>query len=230
MNTALSESGQTIPYLRKVDTTNSNTFSRTVDFYQYTNATDALTSPRSTMTITQTSGEYRLRCGSSTGLMDTSGYYWYGDSNAYDSTNKVPGYVTGSSGTTGSTATDIVNTSGNDDSLFQNYREGTGSTNVNYSFPVSNNTYTVRLLFAEVNSTITGIAPNRRLMDIYIEGALQNSTAYSPYESTGGTYRANVKTYNVTVSDGVLDISIRRNASSNTDARISGISISPRVM
>lgn len=234
MNTVLSESGQVIPYMRKVDTANSNTFSRTVDFYQYTNSTDAVTSPRSMMYITQAAGEFRLRCGSSTGLTDTAGYYWYGDNNTYDATNKVPGYDTASSSTTGSTATDIVNTSGNDDSLFQNYRENTcagmSCNNINYSFPVTNGSYTVKLFFAEVDATITGSAPHRRLMDIYIENALQNSSAYSPYETTGGTYRANIKIYNVTVSDGVLDISIRKNASTNANARISGISISPRVM
>ena len=114
--------------------------------------------------------------------------------------------------------------------MFQHYREGTGSTNVDYKFNVPNGDYLVSLYFAELNPSVTGSAPNRRLMNIYIEGTLQNSTAYSPYETTGGSYRGNIQPFEVTVSDNVLDISIRRNASSNYDGRISGIVVQKRLM
>lgn len=230
MTTTLSESGQTIPYMVTVDTGNSDTFQKTANFYTYNNATDAVSSPRTVHTMFQSFDTFRLRCGSSNMLMDNSMQLWNGDGNAYDVSKKQPGYVTGSSGTTGSSATDIVNASGNDDSLLQYYREGTGSTNVDYKFDVPNGNYIVHLYFAELNATVTGSAPNRRLMDIYIEGTLQNSSAYSPYETTGGSYRGNVQPFEVTVSDNVLHISIRRNASSNHDARISGIVIQKRLL
>jgi prepilin-type N-terminal cleavage/methylation domain-containing protein len=221
--TTISESGQTIPYLRKVDTSNSNVFKRTVYSYIYNNTADADNNALLKTTTVQMQNELRLRCGSSSGLIDSAGQEWNGDAQAYDAASKTGGYVTGSSGNAGSNIVDIVNTSGNDDALFQYYREGTGSTNVDYQFDVENADYIVKLYFAEVNATVTGSAPNRRLMDIYMEGNLQNSTAYSPYETTGGSNRGNIQAYKVTVSDGTLNVSIRRNASSNHDARISGI-------
>lgn len=230
MTTSLSESGQTIPYMVTVDTGNSDTFQKSANLYTYNNATDAVSSPRTIHTIFQSSDTFRLRCGTSNSLMDRSMQLWAGDGNAYDVSKKQPGYVTGSSGATGSSASDIVNASGVDDGLFQYYREGTGSTNVDYKFDVPNGNYLVYLYFAELNAVVTGSAPNRRLMDIYMEGALQNSTAYSPYETTGGSYRGNVQPFEVAVSDNVLHISIRRNASSNHDARISGIMIQKRLL
>jgi Malectin domain len=163
-------------------------------------------------------------------LMDSSRQLWCGDGNAYDVTKKQPGYVTGTSGTAGSNVIDIVNVTGVDDGLFQYYREGAGSTNIDYKFDVPNGKYLVSLYFAELNGTVTGVAPNRRLMDIYIGGVLQNASAYSPYETTGGSYRGNIQFFEVTVSNTVLYISIRRNASSNHDARISGIVVQKRLI
>jgi hypothetical protein len=40
----------TIPYLRKVDVSNSNTFLRRIHFYTYRTATDAITAPATQMT------------------------------------------------------------------------------------------------------------------------------------------------------------------------------------
>lgn len=230
MNTNLSESGQTLPYRTTVDTTNSDTFKRTAYLYSYDTTSDATASPHYIVPLYSASSVFRLRCGNTAALIDTSGQEWMGDATAYDVTKKQPGYVTGTSGTAGSSVVDIVNTTGTDDALFQYYREGNGSTNVDYSFDVPNGDYTVFLYFAELGGTITGVAPNRRLMDIYLEGALANSTAYSPYETTGGASKANIQYYDVTVADAVLNLSLRRNASSNNDARISGIVIKKRLI
>lgn len=231
MNNNLSESGQTLPYMTNVDTTNSDTFQRMAYLYSYDSTASATSSPHYDTLMYNSLPAIRLRCGNASSQLDTSGQEWIGDSLAYDTTKKQPGYVTGSSGTTGSyTLQPIVNVSTTDAPLYQYYREGTGSTTVDYSFDVPNGNYTVYLYFCELNSSITGSAPNRRLMDLYIEGTLQNSTAYSPYETTGGTYRANIQTYDVTVADNVLNVSIRRNASSNYDARISGIKIMKRLI
>jgi len=230
MNTALSESGQTIPYMTTVDTTNSDAMKRTAYLYSYDNTTDATSSPHYSLLLYDAAATLRRRCGSSSAMMDSSGQEWMGDGLAYDTTKKQPGYVTGSSGTTGSNVVDILNASATDDPLYQYYREGTSSTNVDYSFDVANGAYTVFLYFAELNSTITGSAPNRRLMDIYLEGSLQNASGYSPYETTGATYLGNIQYYDITVADSVLNVSIRRNASSNYDARISGIKVRKRLM
>jgi len=231
MNTNLSESGQTLPYMNKVDTTNSDTFQRMAYLYSYDSTSSATSSPRYDSLMYNSTTLIRLRCGNTSSFLDTSGQEWVGDAFAYDTTKKQPGYVTGSSGTTGSNTTQsIVNVSTTDAPLYQYYREGTGSTTVDYSFDVPNGNYTVYLHFCEMNATITGSSPNRRLMDIYLEGTLQNSTAYSPYETTGGSYRANIQAYDITVSDNVLNVSIRRNASSNNDARISGIKIMKRLI
>lgn len=230
MTTSLTDSGQVIPYMVNVDTTNSDTFQKTSYLYTYNQTTDASSAPRTIYKTFQTADIFRIRCGSNNALIDTARQFWAGDSNAYDVTKKQPGYVTGTSGVAGSSLVDIVNTTGVDDGLFQFYREGNGGTNVDYRFDVPNGKYVVNLYFAELNPSVTGIAPNRRLMDIYIEGTLQNSSAYSPFETTGGSYRGNIQAFDVTVSDSVLHISIRRNASSNHDARISGIMTQKRLI
>lgn len=230
MTTTLTDSGGTIPYMVYVDTANSDVFKKTAYLYTYNNSTDAVSAPRTIHKIFQDTDIFRLRCGSSSALLDSSNQLWTGDGYAYDNSKKQPGYVTGTSGAAGSSIVDILNTSGVDDGLFQYYREGTGSTNVDYKFDVPNGDYLVTLYFSELNASVNGSAPNRRLMDIYIEGTLQNSSAYSPYETTGGTYKGNIQPFEVTVSDNVLHISIRRNASSNYDARISGITIQKRLI
>lgn len=229
-STSLADSGQTIPYMVQVDTTNSNTFQKTSYLYTYNQTADADSAPRTIYKAFQSTDVFRIRCGNTALLTDSARQFWAGDSNAYDVTKKQPGYVTGTSGVSGSSIVDIVNTTGVDDGLFQYYREGNASTNVDYNFDAPNGKYLVNLYFAELDAAVTGVAPNRRLMDIYIEGTLQNTSPYSPYETTGGTYRGNIQSYVVTVSDSVLNLSIRRNASSNHNARISGIMIQKRLI
>jgi Tfp pilus assembly protein PilV len=67
MNTGLSDSGQVIPFMRKVDVSNSDTFKRTVYFYQYASASDLVISPQSKVTLVQTVPEFRLSCGRTAG-------------------------------------------------------------------------------------------------------------------------------------------------------------------
>jgi Tfp pilus assembly protein PilV len=229
MNTATSESGQVIPYMRKVDNSKSNALKRTTYLYLYNNASDAATSPRYKTTLVQTADEYLVAVGSTANIIDNSGNLWHADSSAYDATNKVPGYVTGSSGNVITSASNVVNTTGYEDAIFQSFRDGNGGGNIDYNFDVTNGDYIVKLYFAEMSATVTNTSPNRRLMDIYLEGNKMNASAYSPYETMGNTsYMANIVCYDVNVADGVLNVSIRKNASSNLDARISGISIRKR--
>lgn len=233
MNTTITELGQTIPFRRYIDTTTANasdTLNKQVYLYLYTNSTDSSSAPLYKTTLLISASQYRTRVGNTSGLTDSSNNFWFGDSSLYTAANKQPGYVS-NMGTTGSTGSNIVNANDTyDDTLYQNYRIGTSNTNLDYNFDLISGSYTVKLYFCETNASVTGTAPNRRLMDIYLEGALRNATAYSPYETTGGAYRANVVTYDVDVSDGTLNVSVRKNSSSNNDAILSGITIQKRVM
>lgn len=213
MNTSTSESGQTIPYMRKVDVTNSGASTamrRTVNIYLYNNSTDANTAYRYKTKVIQSAKTLRLRMGASASLIDTSSLLWQISSSTYDSNYKVPG-PTASYSSDATACPNIVNTSGNDDTLFCN--NSLGAT-MSYSIDVDNGPYTVKLYFAEINTGINATT-NRRLMDFTIEGVQVNRSPYSPYEATGGNSRGHVKMYDVNVTDGTLNITIAKNASSN---------------
>lgn len=213
MNTAISESGQTIPFMRKVDITNSGAttaLKRTVNFYLYNNSTDANTAYRYKTRVVQTAKSLRLRTGTTVSVIDTANNFWQNTGVTYDSTNKVPGPVASYS-SDATSCPDIINTTGNDDSLLCKNSLGAS---MSFSADVDNGPYTVKLYFAEINSGINGTT-NRRLADITIEGVQVTQAPYSPYEATGGTARAHVKMYDVNVTDGTLNITISKNASSN---------------
>ncbi|MEP6707069.1 MAG: malectin domain-containing carbohydrate-binding protein, partial [Pyrinomonadaceae bacterium] len=80
-----------------------------------------------------------------------------------------------------------------------------------YAIPLANGNYTVRLLFAETWFGVgtTGGAGSR-LFDISIENVLV-LTNFDIYATAGGPLKAVVKTFSVTVSDGVLNISASGN-------------------
>lgn len=219
MNTTFSDSGQVIPYKRLVDATTSgatNAMKRTTLFYIYNNASDATNAARYKSSMVDYPKVFRMRMGSSSDVIDSLNRYWYTDTSGarqYDATSKVPGW-TSTYWTSNYWSNDIVNTSGNDDYIFQTE---TGSPTVNYSMDVENGAYTVKLYFCETNSGNTG---TRRAMNITLEGVQMNTDGpYSPYASTGGLNRAEVKMYDTTVSDGVLNVSVSADASA-TDANV----------
>lgn len=227
MNTSLTDSGQTIPYMTVIDTSKSNTFTRAGNLYAFSKTTDAVSAPRYQLPLFQTSNVFRMRCGNTANLMDSSGQEWNGDM-AYDGTKKQPGYYTGVTTTTSSnTAQNILNVSSADYSLFQYWREGS---TVDYRFDVPNGNYTVKLYFSEMTSGINS-TNNRRLSNINLESTLMNATAYSPYETVGNQlYMGNIQSYDVTVTDGVLNLSLVKNASSANNPRLSGILIKKRLI
>jgi hypothetical protein len=166
-----------------------------------------------------------MRVGSTSGLIDNNGNYWQGDGNLYSAANKVGGptanYIISSTGW----GQNILNTQGNDDALFQYKRVDNP---MNYSFDVENGAYTVKLYFAESHSLINDTS-NKRRFNILLEGSQVNTTPYSPYELTGGAYRADIQSFDVTVSDGTLNISLVLDASSDDPyACLSGIEIRKR--
>ncbi|QNF32389.1 choice-of-anchor D domain-containing protein [Adhaeribacter swui] len=90
----------------------------------------------------------------------------------------------------------IANTE--EDVLYQNYRS---ATNFNYSIPVQNGTMNVVLHFAEVYFTASG----KRMFNVDIEGA-RKLTNYDIFVKAGGALKAVQETFQVTVTDGVLNI------------------------
>lgn len=228
MNTSYTESGSTIPFRETVSTSTADCMKRTTYFYIYKTSTDATNAARILTAIPLSSEQMFINAGNSSSVMDQAGRTWYGDGNLYDSTKRQPGYDSaGTSGTTESyPAYDIVNTS--NDSVYYDDKKGTGGANLDWSFDVTNGYYVVKLYFAELDTSVT--SSNRRLNDIYIEGKQMNVLSLGTYERLGGNKRAYVASYDVYVSDSLLNVSIRKNSSSALDAHLSGISIKRRRM
>jgi len=211
--TSVTDNGQVMPYRRVVDTTTSgatNAMKRTTLFYIYTNASDASNAARYRSTLISYPKVFRMRFGDTPGVIDTLNRYWFPDNAAqlvYNSANKVPGWTV-ANWTSIYVGSDILNTSGNDDYIFQ---AETGGSPLNYSMDVENGSYTVKLYFCETNTGNTG---TKRAMNISLEGVQMNTDGpYSPYQSTGGPNYAEVRMYDTTVSDGVLNITISADSS-----------------
>jgi hypothetical protein len=90
-----------------------------------------------------------------------------------------------------------------------------------WSFPVSNGTLVeVRLYFAELWSGITG--PGQRVFDVSVEGTVPSEFANIDAFGRNGALGAFMLSYQVTVTDGSLDLELIRNIQ---DADISAIEI-----
>lgn len=212
--TTVTDSGQVMPYRRIVNTTTAGAtyaMKRTTLFYIYTNATDASNAARYRTNLISYPKVFRMRFGDTPGVIDTLSRYWFSDNAGnltYDGTNKVPGW-TATHSTSNYWFSDILNTTGNDDYIFQ--AEAYGPT-LNYSMDVENGSYTVKLYFCETNPGNTG---TKRAMNITIEGVQMNTDGiYSAYQSTGGLDYGEVKMYDTTVSDGVLNVTVSADSSS----------------
>jgi len=148
MQTGVTDSGTTIGYRRAVDATTSgatNAIKRTALYYLYTNTTDASSSPRYKTTVVYYPKVFRMHFGNATDVIDTLNRYWYSDNNGdilYSGSNKVPGWASVKANQT--IASDILNTTGNDDQIYQSETYfGSGS----YSMDVDNGPYTVKVLW-----------------------------------------------------------------------------------
>jgi prepilin-type N-terminal cleavage/methylation domain-containing protein len=228
-------SGQNLPFIRQLDVTTagaSDTLKKTFNFYSYNASTDATSAPLYKTTQTYWMDEFFIDCAgssaSNTPVTDNALRRWNQDT-SYDTATKRPGYVTPTTTTTGSIANDIVNTDKKDDVIYQTYRQSAVGANIDYNFDVTNGPYVVKLYFAETSATITDTSPNRRRADIYLEGS-SVATSYSPWLVTGGAYRANIQSFNVDVADGVLNVSVRKSATSDNEVQLAGISVSRREM
>ncbi|WP_158267480.1 choice-of-anchor tandem repeat GloVer-containing protein [Adhaeribacter arboris] len=109
-------------------------------------------------------------------------------------------YFNGLTITTTTTA-EILGT--NDDVLYQNTRRAeTVGGSFNYSIPVANGNYTVKLHFAEIAFTASG----KRKFNVSAEG-VNWLTNYDIITAAGAARKAVIATKNLTVTDGTLNIS-----------------------
>jgi len=90
-----------------------------------------------------------------------------------------------------------------------------------YSFAVPNGKYTVKLLFAEVYSGITG--PGDRVFSFNVQG--HDFKDFDIWVKAGGFDKAYVESVNVEVTDGKLNITFTPNVE---NPKICGIEILPR--
>jgi len=123
--------------------------------------------------------------------VDSSNQTWAADSNfTSGSTSSFPNPIEGTV----------------DDTLYQTFRfNGTSSSPLDYSFPVPNGQYQVKLHFAETWSGIT--AAGQRIFDVLVENtvAVDNLDVFAE----AGANTALVKTVTATVGDGQLTIGLR---------------------
>lgn len=233
MNSTVTESGQVLPFRRQPDAGASDTFQKTIYFYLYNNTTDSPDNPRYKTKLVLNRDTLRVRFDAfQNGWTDASGFFW-GCYNGYDAANDVPGTLIYPI-TIATLSHTIFNLQGHADAvLFENewYRNGA----LEYTAPVSNGLYTVKLYFSERNY------PTGRLMDIYLEGTLMNpgapynaSQACGPVKQTAaspndGSFCANVQMFDVMVTDGSLNIKIDANtAATHLNRQLNAIFIKKR--
>jgi len=145
----------------------------------------------------------RINCGASRKLTDSEGHVWfadqgYSDGNAYE-VDDAP--VTGTM----------------DPDLFRTERYSVGA----YRFGVPNGRYTVRLLFAEVYTGITG--PGGRVFSFDVQG--HEFKDFDIWVKAGGPDKAYVQSVDVEVTNGILNISFTPGVE---NPKIDGIEILPR--
>lgn len=227
-----SEGGQQVPYLTKVDLSTATAMSRTLHTYIYKDDADALTSPvaslstnLSTDTLFIDVGKTSTTLNATTNLTqnDSLGQSWMTDQ-AYDGTNKIPGFVDGGTvvSNTGLTMRNIEPSLISDQALYYTYRTGNP---LSYAIDVENGIYWLVLYFTEPDTSVDA-GSNSRVMDITTENGTFASR-YSPYQALfGGANRYAVTLGKaVQVTDGTLNISLTPSAGSANDPVLMGLSL-----
>jgi hypothetical protein len=226
-NLNVSQSNRSISSLVEVDTANSTVFNRKWYLYIY-NPGKSGASWSDAITMNTQVGVFYLDVGNTTAAAtDALGNAWSTDA-AYGNTDKVAGTVTGYSGSVPTASTnDITNTTS--DAIYQTARQGA---DLRYNIPVENGMYYVEFHATEWNAAITAASPNRRRMDLYLELISDTDTpvgtSLSPRETMGAANLAVAYRYPVTVSDGLLNIRVKRSSTSNFDPQLMGLAIYPR--
>jgi hypothetical protein len=105
-----------------------------------------------------------------------------------------------------------------DDLLYQRFREGSSFT---YRFPLPNGQYSLNFGFADMKSTASG----QRIMDVEAEG-VPLITGLDVFAQIGGK-KVLIVTKNVTVADGELTVTVKRNAAALNPAFLNCLEIIP---
>ena len=145
----------------------------------------------------------RIKAGSSASLTDSEGNLWLPDQ----------GFV---GGNTVERSPDLAIVNTRDTELYRSERYDMRS----FSYPVPNGKYIVKLHFAESNGHIAG--PGKRVFTFIIQG--HEFKDFDIWAEAGGAQRALIKTVNVEVTDGRLNIYFIRQ---QEHPEINGIEIIP---
>jgi hypothetical protein len=167
-----------------------------------------------TVEDTDTSGEtvYRVNAGGGA-YTGADGTEWSAD-DYFDS----PGSTTDAETQFGTT--DVAGTE--DDQLYLTERYWEDASGTEYSFPVDDGTYTVRLHLAEVYfGSQTSSGDGQRVMSANVEGGEVELDGYDIHADVGAN-TATVKEYTVEVTDGSLDIDF---SASTNNPKISAIEV-----
>jgi hypothetical protein len=198
----------------------STNYSYTVSAYDAAGNTSAQSSAASAMTqavvvtppvttstppVTTVKVPFRIEAGATNAYTDASGNLWSPDK-----------YFTG--GATFSNTSTISNTTA--PSIYKTERYGVSSSSFAYNIPVANGSYTINLDFAETYLSGAG----QRIFGASINGTTVLSN-FDIYASAGGKNIAITKTFNVTVTNGTLNITFI--PGSIQDPKVNGIEILP---
>lgn len=146
----------------------------------------------------------RIEAGGAANYTDPNGNLWLADT----------GFTAGAGGVVDRGNIAIANTT--NDRIYQTERWGQTA----FAYAVQNGAYQVSLHFAETYAGIT--AAGQRVFSANVEGVAVNNI--DVFAETGGLNRALVKTVNVTVADGVLNVTF---AATANNPLINGIEIIP---
>jgi prepilin-type N-terminal cleavage/methylation domain-containing protein len=222
------QSGGSLTSIVKVDNANSNVFNRRSYVYVY-NPSATGSNWTEGVPIDASSDSFYLDVGNTTAnITDTSNNVWQRDTN-FDNTNKIGGLDASFSPAAAIQTPDTNNiTNTANDSIYRTYRRGADH---RYNIPVANGSYYVEIHSVELDPAITATTPNRR-MDIYLEAIADTDTPMgtnlSPFEASGATYEAVAFRYPITVTDGVLNIRVKKSASSGNNPNVMGITVYPK--
>lgn len=150
---------------------------------------------------------YRVNAGSMVDYTDPSGRVWTRDEGFYNAGH--PLIVAGT--------LDVEGTDSDD--LYRAYRRDLGAgEDMTYRFPVVSGSYAVRLHFVEFEPD-----PTARRFDVALEGAVV-LTDFDIYQAAGGANRVIVRSFDVEVVDGMLEVSFIRLPNS-TNPTVSAIEV-----
>jgi hypothetical protein len=174
--------------------------------YEYDGAPLVTATPTKTATATNTpvATAVRIEAGGTANFTDSNGNLWLADT----------GFTAGAGGVVDRGNIAIGNTV--DDRIYQTERWGMTA----FAYNVPNGSYQVNLHFAETYVGITGAG--QRVFSANVEGTAINNI--DVYAQAGGLNNALVKTANVIVTDGQLNITF---AATTNNPEINGIEIIP---